>query len=316
MIDHQKRNLNDGKRPDFLCIGAQRSGTTWLYKNLSSHPQLWLPPIKELHYFSGRDKPLKRKINVYLRHLRVRILDNFRDLISLSGELPGKLAWDLHYFFGTRSNVWYSTLFRFADGKITGEITPDYAAMDIEQLHEIKQLNPEIKIIYILREPMERSWSGATKDLARQRRRHLETVPDEELLKKLNGPGTMLRSNYLQALEKWEAVFEEKQIFIGFFEDVVTRPEELLQRIYRFLDVSDSSQHISPNINIKVNSAGEYKSPIPQRFQLHLAKQQIDQLRELSKRFGGPTNDWLKRAEENLANPYTKPAQKIAKTSK
>jgi hypothetical protein len=37
--------------PDFLVIGAQRAGTTWLHQVLRRHPSLWLPPVKELHYF-------------------------------------------------------------------------------------------------------------------------------------------------------------------------------------------------------------------------------------------------------------------------
>lgn len=36
--------------PDFLGIGAQKSGTTWLHDKLWLHPQVWLPPIKELHH--------------------------------------------------------------------------------------------------------------------------------------------------------------------------------------------------------------------------------------------------------------------------
>ena len=35
----------------FLGIGAARSGTTWLHENLRHHPQVWVPPAKELHYF-------------------------------------------------------------------------------------------------------------------------------------------------------------------------------------------------------------------------------------------------------------------------
>jgi hypothetical protein len=37
--------------PDFLIIGAQRAGTTWVYRLLRRHPALWLPSVKELHYF-------------------------------------------------------------------------------------------------------------------------------------------------------------------------------------------------------------------------------------------------------------------------
>ena len=40
--------------PSFLCIGAQKAGTTWLHAQLRSHPKVWLPPIKELHYFDHK----------------------------------------------------------------------------------------------------------------------------------------------------------------------------------------------------------------------------------------------------------------------
>jgi len=38
-------------QPDFLCVGAQKGGTSWLYQQLESHPGFWMPPVKELHYF-------------------------------------------------------------------------------------------------------------------------------------------------------------------------------------------------------------------------------------------------------------------------
>src|SRR5438477_9875293 len=41
----------DSARPDFLCVGVHKSGTTWLYQQLDSHPDFWMPPMKELHYF-------------------------------------------------------------------------------------------------------------------------------------------------------------------------------------------------------------------------------------------------------------------------
>jgi hypothetical protein len=43
-------SAGDG-RPDFLCVGAQKGGTSWLYQQLESHPDFWMPPVKELHYF-------------------------------------------------------------------------------------------------------------------------------------------------------------------------------------------------------------------------------------------------------------------------
>src|ERR1700754_3667019 len=37
--------------PGFICVGAQKAGTGWLYEQLRNHPDFWLPPMKELHYF-------------------------------------------------------------------------------------------------------------------------------------------------------------------------------------------------------------------------------------------------------------------------
>src|SRR5438067_7288066 len=38
--------------PDFLCVGAQKAGTSWLYHQLEAHADFWMPPFKELHYLN------------------------------------------------------------------------------------------------------------------------------------------------------------------------------------------------------------------------------------------------------------------------
>ena len=50
--------------PDFLGIGAQKAGTSWLHKNLRCHPQIYMPKTKELHYFDWRPH---RSLNTYAR---------------------------------------------------------------------------------------------------------------------------------------------------------------------------------------------------------------------------------------------------------
>ncbi len=40
--------------PDFLGIGAQKAATTWLYENLSRHPQIAFPAGKEIHFWDER----------------------------------------------------------------------------------------------------------------------------------------------------------------------------------------------------------------------------------------------------------------------
>ena len=62
------------KGPDFLIIGAQRAGTTWLHRVLRQHPSLWLAPVKELHYFDKPDTPAPASIAKERRRLGLRRL--------------------------------------------------------------------------------------------------------------------------------------------------------------------------------------------------------------------------------------------------
>src|SRR5215218_4596058 len=48
------RNSRPG--PDFLCVGLQKAGTAWLYDQLELHPDFWMPPLKELHYFKEKSR--------------------------------------------------------------------------------------------------------------------------------------------------------------------------------------------------------------------------------------------------------------------
>ncbi len=296
-----KPDNSSRKLPDFLIIGAQRSGTSWLNKNLRPHPEIWLTPIKELHHFNADKKTSAKRRHRVTKHLRRRFLRMLRQIVTLDKQLLSDIAWDAHYFLRKRTNDWYVKLFRPGPGQIAGEATPAYATLSLKKIQEIRQINPNMKLIYIMRDPIERSWSGATKDLAKRKKRMLSEVSDEEIYAKLRREGAMMRSNHLQAMETWQSVFPPEQFFTAFFEDIVERPEELLLNVYQFLGITRSQEYISINVHKKVNPAGIYKTPIPERFQVFLAKQQIDQLRELSKRFGGPAVRWLERAEKILA---------------
>jgi hypothetical protein len=50
--------------PNFLGIGAQKAGTTWLHHNLQAHPDVWMPRVKEVHYF---DEKIHEPTNTALR---------------------------------------------------------------------------------------------------------------------------------------------------------------------------------------------------------------------------------------------------------
>ena len=62
--------------PTFICIGAQKAGTTWLYENLSRHPDVVMPPMKEIHYFDCAYGLVFGVDNGSLHHISGDGLDN------------------------------------------------------------------------------------------------------------------------------------------------------------------------------------------------------------------------------------------------
>ena len=57
--------------PDFIGIGAQKAGTTWLHRNLQAHPQIYMPR-KEVHYF---DRKIRDRTNPVSRFFGKRDID-------------------------------------------------------------------------------------------------------------------------------------------------------------------------------------------------------------------------------------------------
>ena len=284
------------KLPTFLGIGAQRSGSTWLYKNLKQHPQIWLTPIKEIHFF---DKPegLKLTDKQYRRDALRRIRENLIKVTKFSPPTYRDFQWDLHYFFKKRDLNWYKSIFRPNPRQIAGEVTPAYAVLDKEIVMEIYKLNPNLKIIFLMRDPIERAWSAVIRGLAREKRRRADEIPAEAILKKLYSNSFTMRGNYVRTLELWENIFRPEQIHIDFLDEIEQNPRGVLLRIYRFLEISDDEKYIPVSVEEKKNSTDGYKIPIPPEIQLQLARTHLQHLETLHQRFGGHTTNWLKRAQ-------------------
>lgn len=287
--------------PDFLIIGAQKAGTTWLYRNLLNHPQIWMPKEKELHYFdermhtrsSVRDKLFGKRTEDqrWRRHLR-RQLGSYKKKFSLKN-----VAWDLGYFLRTPSDDWYASLFRQGRGKITGETTPDYSVLDRDAVAHVHRIMPQAKIIFIMRNPIERAWSQAM--MERIRGRPLDEVPDEEFLKHFASRRSRLFSDYLRTLKNWGAFYPEERIFAGFLEDVHFYPNHLLHRVYRFLGADVSMDY--PVIRRKVHT--RKVETMPTRLAAELAVAYRGDLERLAGRFGGYADFWLYCADRLAEDP-------------
>ena len=291
--------------PDFLGVGAPRTGTTWLSANLRRHPEIWMTPVKEVHYFDKRH--LRRRNNRYYRgHLRKRMRRYRRGRTYRGALRPGdsgllkNLSWDAHFFLRKRDNDWYQRVFRPTPGQIAGEITPAYSTLKPDIVREIHRINPDLRIIYLMRDPIERSWSSAMMTFGKRGGRAVEAIGDDELMRHFERTSHTLRGDYLRTLSMWEGVFGRDRVFVGFLDQIQDSPRELLRQVYRFLEVADDEAYIPAAVSARVNISPR-KSDVPERFRSHLARTYLPQLQQLSDRFGEPATSWLRRAEETLS---------------
>jgi hypothetical protein len=286
--------------PGFLGIGAQKSGTTWLHDNLSRHPQVWLPPIKELHHLDHRSPPLLTRLlsrKQWLRNARSHL---WRCSVkALRGGSREDLAWATRYCLRTRNDAWYGTLFPEIDGRITGEVCPGYARISAARVAEIYRFMPDTKVIYLLRNPVERAWSA----LAMHYREHypggIDTIPEQAIETRLRRPKSWGHGEPAKNLSAWEAYYPAEQIFVGFFDELQEEPGRLLAKILSFLGLDASDVALLDDVSERRNPGRG--GIVPSRFEKVLARALAEEVRAVHDRFDNAhTRQWLAYTEERL----------------
>ncbi|MGB1288744.1 MAG: sulfotransferase family protein [Aggregatilineales bacterium] len=122
-----------GQLPDFLIIGAARAGTTSLYEYLRQHPDIFMPERKEPHFFTFmNESPTFTGLYDYQMWARLLVTD------------PAA----------------YRALFAGQDDKICGEASTNYLYYHERTAPRIQEFVPQMKLIIILRNPVERAFSA------------------------------------------------------------------------------------------------------------------------------------------------------------
>lgn len=128
--------------PDFVGVGAQRSGTTWWFDLLLSHPGIRAPRgrRKELHFFDrfGAEEMRDHDVDAY------------------------------------------AELFNRRPDQIAGEWTPRYMG-DAWALRLIRRAAPDAKLLVLLRDPIERYRSGVVHRSSRGRDRRQELIASDAI---------------------------------------------------------------------------------------------------------------------------------------
>jgi hypothetical protein len=221
--------------PNFLIIGAPRSGTTTLYETLKQHPQIYLSPVKEPMFF------------------------------ILEGEqrtFPGPKSPT-----GTTTIAAYRRLFRgVRQETAVGEASPCYL-FSRQAPRRIKQYIPDAKLIAILRNPVERAYSH----FAFHRLHGEEPLADFEAALAAEQERERMgwfcfwayrgMGCYGRQIERYASLFARRQMRFFLFEDLLSDPAALCADIFRFLGVSDT---------VRIRSGGRHNpSGMPRNRGMH-----------------------------------------------
>lgn len=228
--------------PNFLIIGTNKSGTTSLYHYLNSHPDIYMSPLKEPHFFSfeGENLKLRGPDNTFARINDYAITD-FEEYKKLFSEVQNEQR--------------------------VGEASTMYLYYK-KSAERIKKYIPDAKLICILRNPVERAFSNYL---------HAKTDGDEpadsfrealdletERIKSGWGPLWHYKQVgfYSEQIKKYLRLFSEKQMHFIIFDEYKKDRDRILDEVFDFLGVN-------PNVDIEdelvYNKSGFNKSSIKQK---------------------------------------------------
>ena len=175
-----------------MIIGAQKSGTTSIAFHLSQHPEVCFCKNKEPDFFSRWSDWEDR-------------IDEYHNLFNHS-----------------------------LDNQILGEASTMYtmAPEIMGTWDRIYQYNPQVKLIYIMRDPVERIISNYAHRFVRKR------ISKELENEVFDNPSYVDRSRYFYQISPYIDKFGISNIYLNTFEQFIETPQELLIEIARFLNIN------------------------------------------------------------------------------
>ena len=304
--------MNKHVKIDFIGIGVQKSGTSWLFNNLRKLPDFSLLPIKELHYFDRHPKYYSSTVlfeESIFKRVQVPswwIMFRFHFLRTLKRESFSNSIWKLKYLFEKGNDKRYLSFFENQKG-FKGEVTPSYSILEKEDIQKMYCLAPDAKLILLLRNPIYRAWSQFLHERRKMKDYETKKINIEEAILFLNSRDRILRSDYERMLENYLSVYPKSQLIIGFFDAITNHPHDLMHSIVKF--IGGNTNHISIFLDLELKFNVNKKIEIPDEVFDFLKSKYKEPIERLAMNYGGYFNVWLeeiygyKTKNENLPTP-------------
>lgn len=303
----------------FVCIGAQKAGTSWLHSVLSQDDRFaCCPYVKEVHYFDFLYCSAPHLNNWRAFHLikmiQRRGLDLQRILEGwLSGD-EGNLLCDPKYQVNSAyrasrkflhlssapNDSWYMNMLRPRGDQIYSmDITPDYAVIGDEGFKHMARISRNLKLLFILRHPSERAWSGVLQG-KKKFPGGVSGFLDEnyhrldELFRLCTtGMDVEPRSNYLKTFKALERSSLLDKTLVKFYDDIAAKPDDLISDLYGFLELTVPAEKRFENVISERVYSTKGKRSMPPELRVRLDDYYEPMLKGLSEYVELPAG-WLK----------------------
>jgi hypothetical protein len=233
--------------PDFFIVGHPKCGTSALYLMLRSHPEIFMPDMKEPRFFAPE---LRSRFRQAESDIRPDTLAGYLDLFAPA-----------------------------AAGQRTGEATPSYLRSH-DAAARIAEVAPGARIIAILREPASFLRSFHLQSLhnhietERDFRKALALEPERRAGRGIprysHSPEALLYTDhvrYVEQLGRFRAQFGEAQVLVLIYDDFREDNAATVRRVLRFLEVDESQ----PVAAVETETLASVRSPHLHRLARRLA---------------------------------------------
>ena len=194
----------------------------------------------------------------------------------------------------------YAGLFAGKGGDITGDVTPGYSRLDEDAIAAFAARFPDVRILYLARDPIERVWSHLL--MTARRNKSLDGVRFERVMKFARRPMVRLRCTNTEVIARWRRHVAADRVGVFLFDDIRDRPAEVRRDILRFLhaDPDQASGPLPAGFNRK---SMDRKLALPDDLRAALAAEFADELRASATMLGGAAAAWPGKYGLDAAKP-------------
>ncbi len=284
--------MTDG--PDFLCVGAQKAATSWLFVMLRSVEGVFLPEIKESNYFIERTLPA----GGWARQYRLSEVEKEKAFLATGGPVlrPTRALKDQLDHLGAAhvDDDWYRGVFAFAPrGAVRGEICPSYMHMRTDSIRHAMGINPEMRVLLIVRDPVDRLWS----QLRMETRAGVIEMDLDRLLRDRSAMRHYLDfTDYAGSIERWGACAGGGRLRLMVYDRILADPEGALRSVLGFIGAAGPGMPGGLRVRVNRGQAADLQPGHRER----LLEMLGDQYAYLERRFPCEVKQWLRRHHDAI----------------